>query len=202
MVEYFAFWCILLLLRPIACTVNDTVDVAPKCFRQDPSEPTLGRPDPLVCLNIATDILSGEKAEAPVEFSRNPRAGFQLPHDYRPPGGGCFVYVDFLPDARKEARFAVAEFARAIFDLTSTCVTNPQSPRLGGRIEVGPKLRVFVAVADKPLTHQSTLNWTDIDSEASAGRLDINAQDGSSYLNSSDAISTEKRGATGHEALL
>lgn len=74
----------------------------------------------------------GEKALAPVIFSRSKDAGFQVPESWT--YGQCTIEIDMITEDIEETTTFAAIFKRA-FDLTKECVIHP--PHLGGRSLLG-----------------------------------------------------------------
>ena len=87
-----------------------------------------------------------EKAFAPVIFSRNPHAGFKVPHSWS--HGGCVIRIDTLEaDVEETATFA-AVFTRA-FELAAECVIKP--PHFGGRSLIGTTDMLEIAVIESSI---------------------------------------------------
>ena len=83
----------------------------------------------------------GEKALAPVSFSREPDAGFPVPSKWD--HGDCIVEIDVLQEGEKEISTFAAIFKRA-FNIAVDCVIKP--PNLGGHGLVGTNQRLGVVI--------------------------------------------------------
>lgn len=126
------------LLKPAHCK--------PQCFIQKPHSPPLGIPTLHDCLNVANFIIHGDKASAPMTFSRNPTHGFQVPYAWDDLPGTCSVRIDMLSDADEDT-FPMTRIASKVADIVEVCLLDEEMPGLGGRDLVGPKqeMRVFVS---------------------------------------------------------
>lgn len=98
----------------------------------------------------------GEKALAPLSFSRDPGAGFTVPYTWH--SGSCAIEIDVLREDDMERSTFAAIFKRA-FDIAVNCVIQP--PHLGGKGLVGEKewLKVWMySKESSPGLVESNLN--------------------------------------------
>ena len=112
------------------------------CWGQNsPHEPQLMPLRYIDCKQAILNIPMGEKALAPLSFSRDPDAGFTVPYiwDY----GSCAIGIDLLRNDDREISTFAAIFKRA-FDIAVECVI--KSPHLGGRGFVGENGRLMVSI--------------------------------------------------------
>ena len=113
--------------------LNASNVVTVTCFDQnDPGRPQLQPLTYTKCRQAVQNIPMGEKALAPITFSRNPDAGFRVPHSWS--YEDCVVIVDTVDDDAEETTTFAAVFKRA-FDLAVECVIKP--PHFGGRSRIG-----------------------------------------------------------------
>ena len=119
------------------------------CLRQSPHFPILYPPVFDDCLKLAEFIISGDKAEAPITFSRNPELGFPVPYswDYLP--GTCMVHIGMMSNADEDT-FAMTWIAFKVADIVEACMLDLKMPGLGGHDLVGPKQRMKVFVEGRP----------------------------------------------------
>ena len=112
---------------------NASLSVTLGCWEQNPPpQPQLPPLTYIECKQAIRDIPMGEKALAPISFSRDPDPGFAVPYvwDF----GNCAIEIDVVRvDAVASSTFA-AVFKRA-FDIAVECVIKP--PHLGGKGLVG-----------------------------------------------------------------
>ena len=93
------------------------------------------------CKQAIKDIPMGEKALAPISFSRDPGPGFTVPYVWDV--GNCAIEIDVVrKDTVATSTFA-AVFKRA-FDIAVECVIQP--PHLGGKGLVGADELLKVAI--------------------------------------------------------
>ena len=85
----------------------------------------------------------GEKALAPITFSRNPDAGFKVPHSWS--YGDCVVIIDVVQPGAEETTTFAAVFKRA-FDLAVECVIKP--PHFGGKSRLGTSGMLDVVIIE------------------------------------------------------
>ena len=113
--------------------LNATNGMTVGCFGQNPpGEPQLLPITYSACKKAVQNIPIREKAFAPIIFSRNPAAGFRVPHSWS--HGGCVIIIDVAtPDAEETTSFA-AIYQRA-FELSVECVIKP--PHFGGKSLLG-----------------------------------------------------------------
>ena len=115
-----------------------------RCFVQNPpSQPQLTPLTYAACKRAVQNIPIGEKALAPIIFSHNPDAGFQVPHTWN--YGGCVIMIDTVEDDAEETTTFAAVFKRA-FDLAVECVIKP--PHLGGRSKLGATQMLEIAIIE------------------------------------------------------
>ena len=121
---------------------NTSLSVAPSCWKQNPSlEVQLPPLTYVECKQAICDIPMGEKALAPLSFSRDPDAGFTCPHTWK--SGNCAIKIDVLQEGDKESSTFAAIFKRA-FDIAVKCVI--KRPNLGGQGLVGENGRLNVSI--------------------------------------------------------
>lgn len=123
----------------------------PLCFAQ-PARPRqqLFRAGLQDCLDIAEYIMEGDKAHAPMHWSRQKHVGWTLPVMWDIWGKSCFVTVDMLPGYYEdEVVFPPDAIARTVVDIINWCQTSPRMPKLGGRDVVGPEEKTVVILAGK-----------------------------------------------------
>ena len=103
------------------------------CFSQNPpSRPQLMPLTYSACKRAVESIPMHDKAQAPIVFSRNPDAGFRVPHSWS--YGGCVVRIDTLTaDAEETTTFG--DMLLRAFELSVECVIMP--PHLGGKSTLG-----------------------------------------------------------------
>ena len=125
---------------------NASLSVAVGCWHQTRSHESHLTPVTYIeCKQAICDIPLGEKALAPLSFSRDPDAGFTVPYSWT--YGNCVVQIDVLKQDDTERSNFASIFKRA-FDLAVECVIKP--PHLGGRGFVGDsgKLKVWIFGVD------------------------------------------------------
>lgn len=128
-----------------------SVTSRPQCFAQPaPGRPPLLRADLQDCLAIADIILKGDKAHAPMHWSRVSGMGWRLPTLWDIWGSSCFVSMDMLPEYEGDVVvFAPDVVAKTAVNIINWCQTSARLPRLGGREETGPELKTIVIMAGK-----------------------------------------------------
>ena len=122
-------------LSPLSVTIG--------CYAQNPpSEPQLTSVKYVECKQAIRNVPMGEKALAPLSFSREPDAGFTVPYKWA--YGDCTIEIDVLREGEEESSTFAAIFKRA-FDIAVNCVIKP--PNLGGRGLVGRNERLKVTIS-------------------------------------------------------
>lgn len=139
-----AFTFVALLLLGAAA-----VDGLPRCFRRDVP---LHRPNPKDCQDLIKMITVGDKASAPINFSRNLGRGFKVPHHWVQ--DSCVVIIDLLED--KDEIMKLTEIAFAAQLVSAICIGRPGYPDLGGSELAGPRMGMKVAVAGRQKKVEST----------------------------------------------
>ena len=124
--------------------LNASNAVTVTCFGQnDPGRPQLQPLTYTKCRQAVQNIPMGEKALAPITFSRNPDAGFRVPHSWS--YEDCVVIVDTVDDDAEETTTFAAVFKRA-FDLAVECVIKP--PHFGGRSRIGTEGMLDIVIIE------------------------------------------------------
>ena len=114
------------------------------CYGQNPpSRPQLTPLTYSACKQAFQTIPMHEKAYAPIIFSRNPDAGFRVPHTWS--HGGCVVRIDTLAADVEETTTFADVFMRA-FELSAECVIKP--PHLGGESLLGATDMLEIAIME------------------------------------------------------
>lgn len=99
---------------------------------------------------MADLLLKGDKAHAPIHWSRHEGVGWRLPTMWDVWGKSCFITMDMLPEYQEdEVVFAPDRVAHVAVDIINHCQTSRILPRLGGREEVGPEGKAIVILAGK-----------------------------------------------------
>lgn len=94
--------------------------------------------------------MEGDKAHAPMHWSRHKDVGWTLPVMWDIWGKSCFVTVDMLPGYYEdEVVFPPDAIARTAVNIINWCQTSPKMPKLGGRDVVGPEKKTIVILAGK-----------------------------------------------------
>ena len=99
------------------------------------------------CIEVARLMISGDKAYAPMKFTRKENVGFQVPHVWALKGS-CYVGIDMVEEDDEET-FSLAKMALNVAAIIHDCVDNPDSNALGGKQDCGPHLRISILVAGK-----------------------------------------------------
>ncbi|KAL8750657.1 MAG: hypothetical protein Q9184_006348 [Pyrenodesmia sp. 2 TL-2023] len=137
---------LMMLISLLRCVIGK-----PLCF----SQPARPRPQLLRavlqdCLDIAELIIQGDKAYAPMHWSRHKDVGWTLPVMWDIWGKSCFVTVDMLPGYYDDVVvFPPEAIARTAVNIINWCQTSPKMPNLGGRDVVGPEEKTIVILAGK-----------------------------------------------------
>lgn len=123
----------------------------PQCFAQPAhGRAPLFRADLQDCLAISEILLKGDKAHAPMHWSRVPGMGWKLPALWDIWGSSCFITMDMLPEYSDDVVvFAPDVVAKTAFNIIEWCQTSERLPHLGGREETGPELKAIVIMAGK-----------------------------------------------------
>lgn len=121
------------------------------CFGQNPpGTPQLMPLTYTTCWQAVQSIPIHGKAFAPITFSRNPDAGFKVPHSWS--HEGCVVIIDTVTaDAEETTTFAEV-FTRA-FEISADCVINP--PHLGGKSLLGEADLLEIAIIESSIRMSS-----------------------------------------------
>lgn len=94
--------------------------------------------------------MEGDKARAPMHWSRHKDVGWTLPVMWDIWGKSCFVTVDMLAGYYEdEVVFPPVAIATTAVDIINWCMTSPKLPKLGGRDVVGPEKKTVVILAGK-----------------------------------------------------
>ena len=117
------------------------------CFDQNPpSRPQLMPLTYVACKQAVLSIPLREKALAPITFSRNPDAGFRVPHSWS--YEGCVVHIDMVEADAEETTTFAALFKRS-FDIAVECVIKP--PHFGGKSKLGTTQMLEIAIIDSSI---------------------------------------------------
>jgi len=121
------------MINPIIPLLNASLSSPLDCWQQNPaSQPQL---KPIIykeCRDIITKIPMGQKALAPLVFSRSATEGFKVPESWQ--YGSCVLTIDVEgADVYETSTFAAV--TKRAFALMVQCVIN--EPHLGGRSFVG-----------------------------------------------------------------
>ncbi|KAL8933112.1 MAG: hypothetical protein Q9211_005955 [Gyalolechia sp. 1 TL-2023] len=127
------------------------VSAKPACFNQARfPRPPLYPADIDDCVFVAQLILQGDKANAPIHWSRQEGVGWKLPHMWDVWGKSCFISLDMLREFKEdEVVFAPAKVAQVAVDIINVCQSSLDLPGLGGRDVVGPEGKTVVILAGK-----------------------------------------------------
>lgn len=128
----------------------------PRCY---PWGAPLLHPHAQDCANIVEMIAEGDKASAPMHFSRHPKRGYQVPHGWRL--GTCTAVIDLVED--KDATMRLSEIAFSAALISNLCIGHPGQPNFGGSALAGPQLAMKVIVAGMKMveeTDQTSRNST------------------------------------------
>ena len=119
------------------------------CFLHNPpgEEDLLRIEDRQDCLRVARLMIAGDKAGAPMLFTRKKGIGFEVPHIWALKGT-CYISIDMMEDDDEEV-FSLVQMALTVAIIIHDCVDNPDFDRLGGKQECGPHRRINVEVAGK-----------------------------------------------------
>lgn len=116
------------------------------CYTErPPGEPPRISPQYDDCLQLALRLISGEKPERPLTFSRNGH-GIPVPASF--PGGTCIFQVNLDRDGDFTA--SSREIAEKGNDIAVPCVHGPD--HLGGKSKVGEDEVLELAVVGRRLT--------------------------------------------------
>ncbi|KAL8801526.1 MAG: hypothetical protein Q9223_006977 [Gallowayella weberi] len=125
----------------------------PQCFSQPAPGHSRARLVPAElndCIFMSQLLLKGDKAHAPMHWSRDKRLGWKLPTMWDVWGSSCFVTMDMLPEYDDDmVVFAMDAVAHVVVDIINWCQTSEQLPHLGGREVVGPEAKTIVILAGK-----------------------------------------------------
>ncbi|MCJ1253405.1 hypothetical protein MMC24_001216 [Lignoscripta atroalba] len=114
-----------------------------QCFKQPPPpRNVLKRIDASDCYRASHLIVIGDKAHAPMQFSRT--TSFVVPHRWAL--GGCIIAVDMV-DPDGDAILSLTEIAAHSIPLIQQCILNmPDDLKLGGRTAIGPnnEMHLFI----------------------------------------------------------
>ena len=99
------------------------------------------------CIEVARLMIKGDKAYAPMLFTRKEGIGFQVPHTWALKGT-CFISIDMMEEDDEET-FTLAKMAVIVATIIHDCVDNPAFDRLGGQQKCGPHRRIMLIVAGK-----------------------------------------------------
>ena len=131
--------------------LNASSGVILDCFVQNPpSGPQLMPLTYSACKQAIQKIPMSDKAYAPIVFSRNPTAGFRVPHSWS--HGGCVVIVDVTTADAEETTTFSEVFERA-FELSIECVIRP--PHFGGKCLLGMKDKLQIAIIESGVRKSS-----------------------------------------------
>ena len=126
---------------------------APECLQQRPHLPVLFPPKLDDCFIVARFIGHGDKSTAPITFSRDSQAGFQVPYGWDNLPGTCVVHIDMVSEDNEDT-FPMIKIAHKVADIIEECLLDPRLPNLGGRDLVGPKQEMKVYVSGRPWPRQ------------------------------------------------
>ncbi len=141
-----------------------------KCFIQDEGKEDLYHIVRQDCIEVAKLMIHGDKAHAPMTFSRKEGVGFQVPHEWALKGT-CLIAINVVAED-DEVVFSVAKMAHTVATIIHECVDNPDFDKLGGKDECGPKQKIIVVVAGKPVdAMESSMNITLAQFSTSSGSL-------------------------------
>ncbi|KAI4086852.1 MAG: hypothetical protein LQ344_007215 [Seirophora lacunosa] len=102
------------------------------------------------CLFLARFILEGDKAHAPMHWSRAKGVGWELPYMWDIRGRSCFITMDMMPGYYEdEVVFPPDEVAKTAVSIINSCQVLPTMPRLGGRKLVGDEGKAIIILAGK-----------------------------------------------------
>lgn len=90
-------------------------------------------------------ISEGDKASAPMTFSRDPKRGFQVPHHWL--NDTCVVIIDLVKDQDDTMKLSEIAFTSAL--IMNLCIARPGHANLGGSELSGPALSMKVIVAGR-----------------------------------------------------
>ncbi|KAL8724023.1 MAG: hypothetical protein Q9181_007021 [Wetmoreana brouardii] len=127
-----AFFFILYLLRAVAAV--------PQCY---PPNTPLKPVDMADCASLIDTIFEGDKTDAPMDFSRDPRRGFEVPHHWR--NDTCVIVIDLIDGV--DITMKLAEIAFSAAKIGAFCIGQHGKHRLGGRELAGPDLKMLVIMA-------------------------------------------------------
>ena len=116
------------------------------CFHAPPPPNILYAPDGVDCINAATQLIKGDKADAPMQFSRDTELGFSVPHSWK--NGTCVILID-LDNPRSETTFPLSAIGMAALGIMIHCVDNAVHA-LGGRSFAGPQNSMKVLLLGCP----------------------------------------------------
>lgn len=137
---------LVMLVSLLRCVIGKAL-----CFDQTKwPRPQLFRAGLQDCLDIAQLILEGDKAHAPMHWSRQRGIGWTLPFMWDIWGKSCFVTIDMLPGYYEdEVVFAPDAVAKTAIEIINRCQTSANLPKLGGRETVGLEAKTIVILAGK-----------------------------------------------------
>ncbi|KAL8704540.1 MAG: hypothetical protein Q9201_002314 [Fulgogasparrea decipioides] len=95
------------------------------------------------CASLITMILDGDKKDAPMDFSRDPRRGFGVPHHWR--NSTCVIVIDLTDGV--DSTMKLSEIAFTAAKIAAFCMSSHDKPHLGGRELAGPDLTMLVIMA-------------------------------------------------------
>lgn len=99
---------------------------------------------------MANIIRKGDKAHAPMHWSRRRGEGWRLPTLWDVRGKSCFITMDMLPEFEDDVTvFPLEAVAETVLSIINWCQTSPRLPHLGGRETVGPEGKAIVILAGK-----------------------------------------------------
>ena len=122
---------------------------ASRCYVQDKGDDDVYRAARQDCIEVAKLMIHGDKAYAPMVFSRKEGVGFKVPHEWAFKEGTCFISINTVEED-DEVVYSVAKMARTVATIIHDCLDNPAFDKLGGKGECGPEQKISVTVAGKP----------------------------------------------------
>ncbi|KAI4250899.1 MAG: hypothetical protein LQ352_005194 [Teloschistes flavicans] len=123
--------------------VCQAIAVRPPGLKCYPSNAPLAPVTISDCLSVIEWINEGDKADAPINFSRDKQRGFKVPHNWL--NDSCVVVID-VEDGR-DMTMTMAQIAFAAAKIMAYCFGRHGLPDLGGRDNAGPELQMMVILA-------------------------------------------------------
>ena len=144
---------ILLMIAAIICVLVpfflSTVQASPpRCY---PPDAPFNKPKFDDCASLIDLIVVGDKASAPMQFSRDPQRGFRVPHGWI--NDTCTIVIDLWNG--KDDTMKLTEIAFTAATVMHFCIGRSGHPNLDGRGFAGPTMSMTVILGGKKLVKET-----------------------------------------------